>query len=296
MSSKPIFELVDELPTSGMTVSLLKALDFVVPGQWQNIVGFDNTLRQVTGESDESIIQQVGERAIYLYNDKTQGYQTAMWLYQKANSAGGLLGAAAMANKIGESFSFLSFLDKLTPKADKAQILDFALKLIVEVIAYTKINGIPGDGIVEFAGAIADYSSESLMRIAALVCVDGLLPLGTDFIYKVEEVLGNLSHSDLLSHPVFSTISSYIPGGDTLGQISFIGDSFNSVKGWMGDFVSSRSLTPNAVLGSLQGFIDFSDSKLDYVSAFLDMSTNYYEHTGVQTLARRLTERAFAEI
>ena len=30
--SKSIFELVDELPTSNLTVSMLKALDFVAPG------------------------------------------------------------------------------------------------------------------------------------------------------------------------------------------------------------------------------------------------------------------------
>ncbi|MCP2730769.1 hypothetical protein [Limnofasciculus baicalensis] len=50
------------------------------------------------------------------------------------------------------------------------------------------------------------------------------------------------------------------------------------------------------VANSLQSFVEFSDDKLDYLGAFLDMSTNYYEHTGVQTLARRLVERAYAEI
>ena len=64
----------------------------------------------------------------------------------------------------------------------------------------------------------------------------------------------------------------------------------------MGDFVSDRGITPGNVANSLQGFVEFSDDKLDYLAAFLDMSTNYYEHTGVQTLARRLVERAYAEI
>jgi hypothetical protein len=35
-----------------------------------------------------------------------------------------------------------------------------------------------------------------------------------------------------------------------------------------------------------------ADSKLDYLAAFLDMSTNYYEHTGTQTVARNLILRA----
>jgi hypothetical protein len=51
--SKSIFELVDGLPTGGITVKALQALDFAVPGQWQNLTGFTNTIRDVTGETDE---------------------------------------------------------------------------------------------------------------------------------------------------------------------------------------------------------------------------------------------------
>jgi len=64
----------------------------------------------------------------------------------------------------------------------------------------------------------------------------------------------------------------------------------------MGDFVSQHDLTPEKVVKNLQGFVDITNDKLDYVAAFLDMTTNYYTHTGTQTLARRLIERAAAEI
>jgi hypothetical protein len=294
--SKPIYEIVDELPTKGMTVTLLKSLDFVVPGQWLNITGFDNTIRVVTGETDEQMIQQIGERAIQLYNDKTQGYQTALWIYDAVGKGSGALGAAAMANKIGENFSFLSFLTGLTPKADKAQAIDLSVKLVAEIVAYCKINGIPGDSIGEFVGALADYSGESLMRMAALVSVDALLPLGPDFIQKVGSTIGGLSPTELQQNQTFNQINNEIPGGDTNGKLGFIGESFRSVSDWMGSFVSSRNLTQESVVSNLRKYIDITDNKLDYVSAFLDMTTNYYEHTGVQTLARRLTERAVAEI
>jgi len=294
--SKPIYEIVDELPTSGMTVTLLKSLDFVVPGQWQNITGFDNTIRTVTGETDEQIIQQIGERAIHLYNDKTQGYQTALWIYDAVGKGSGALGAAAMANKFGENFSFLSFLDRLTPKADTAQAIDLSVKLVAEIVAYCKINGIPGDSIGEFVSALSDYSGESLMRMAALVSVDALLPLGPDFIQKVGSTIGGLTPDELQKNQTFNQINNEIPGGDTNGKLGFIGESFRSVSDWMGSFVSSRNLTQESVASNLKRYIDITDNKLDYVSAFLDMTTNYYEHTGVQTLARRLTERAVAEI
>ena len=294
--SKPINQLVDELPTSNITTFALKSLDFVVPGQWENLVGWDNTIRTVTQETDGATIQMVGDRAIALYSDKSQGYQQAIWLYQTIDSVGSTLGTAALANKVGEKVPLLGFLNKLTPKADKVQTLDLALKLVVEIVAFCKINGIPGDSIGDFLKALGDYGSESLMRMAALVCFDGLIPLGPDFIRSVTQTLDNLSPSELQKNQAFKKVNDLIPGGSTEGKLNFIGESFDSVKGWMGDFVSSRDLTPQKVSQSLQNFIDVTDDRLDYLAAFLDMSTNYYEHTGVQTLARRLIDRAIAEI
>jgi hypothetical protein len=49
-------------------------------------------------------------------------------------------------------------------------------------------------------------------------------------------------------------------------------------------------------VGSLKNFIEISDDKLDYVAGFLDATTNYFDYTGVQTVGRRLIERAVAEI
>lgn len=293
--SKPIFELVNELPTSGATVMSLKALDYIVPGEWQNISGFENMITVVTGESDQGMIQQIGERAITLYNDPAEGYQRAVWLYQTASSVGGKLGAAALANKIGESVSFLSFLEKITPKADKAQAIDFGVKVSAEIIAYAKINGIPGDGVAEFMGAVGDYGKESIMRLAALTCFDGLIPLGPDFLQKMEQFIGNLVPDDLSSNPAFAAIASAIPNAAG-GQLGFIQQGFNSIKGWMSNFVSSKGITAQGVVGSLKNFIDVSDDKLDYVAGFLDATTNYFDYTGTQTVARRLIERAVAEI
>ena len=294
--SETIYELVDSLPQGGMTVMALKALDFAVPGQWQNLTGFENTIRTVTGETDQQLIQQIGERAIFLFNDPSQGYQRALSIYRLVSAGSGALGAAALASKVGERISFLSFLDRLTPKADTAQSIDLSVKLVAELVAFTQINGIPGDGIGEFVGALKDYSGESLMRMAALVSFDALLPLGPDFLLKVGSTLGGLAPDQLARNPTYSKIAGFIPGDGPTGHLGFIGQAFGSVQGWMGDFVASRGLTPERVLGSLKGFVDVTDDRLDYVSAFLDMTTNYYEHTGIQTIARRLVERAVAEI
>ncbi len=294
--SKGIHKIVDELPTDNMTIKALRALDWVVPGEWQNVVGFVNTIKVVTGEDDEDLIQQIGERAIWLFNDKSEGYQRALWLYQTIDSTSTALGAAALANKVGEKIPLLGFLNSITPKADKAQSIDLALKIVTELVAFCQINGIPGDSIGDFLAALGDYGGESLMRMAALVCFDGLIPLGPDFIQKGINVIGSLSPSELEQNSSFSAIKDVIPGGNSAGKLSFIGQSFDSMKGWMSDFVTSRDLNVHNILGNLQGFIEFTDDKLDYLAAFLDVSTNYYEHTGTQTLARRLIERAVAEI
>lgn len=294
--SKPIFEAVDQLPTGGLTVMALNSLDFVIPGQWQNIVGFDNTIIAVTGTDDQEYIQTIGERAVALYNDKSQGYQTAMWLYNTVDAGSSALGAAAMANKVGGSIPLLGFLGNITPKAETAQTIDLSVKLVAEIVAFCQINGIPGDSVGDFLAALADYGGESLMRMAALVCFDGLVPLGPDFLTMVMDKLTGMGPAELEGNKTFQGIKDQIPGGDSAGQLGFIGQSFDSVRGWMSDFVTSRGVTPEDVVGNLRNFIEVTDDKLDYLAAFLDVSTNYYSHTGTQTLARRLIERAAAEI
>jgi len=290
---KSIVQLVDELPTSGMTISVLNALDFVMPGEWNNLVGFDRTIKVVTGESDADLVSQIKDRAIELYNDEGEGYQRAIWLYQTMDTAARALGTAAMANKVGQDISFLGFLQNLTPKPEKAQSIDLGMKVVVEVLGFCQINGIPGDSIGDFLASLADYGSESKMRMAALVCLDGLVPLGPNFIKAAGDWINSATQSSLEENEAFRNIQKMIPGSD---KAAFVGEAFNSVTGWMGGFVSSHGLSPQSVTQHLQGFIDIADDKLDYVGAFLDMSTNYYYHTGVQTVAKRLIDRAYAEI
>ena len=293
--SKPIYELVDGLPKGGLTVTAPKSIDFLVPGKWDNLVGFDNTIRAVTGETDEAMVRQIGERAVALFNDKSQGYQRALWLYDTVDSASGVLGTAALANRIGQD-TFLGFLKRFTPKPEKAQSIDLCVKLVAELVAFCQINGIPGDSIGEFAASLQDYSGESLMRMAALVSFDGVVPLGPTFADKALATLRGLQPSELERNPTFKGIRELIPGRNSAEQLEFVKRSTDSTEGWMKRFVSEKNVTQKGILDRLQGFIDFSEDKVDYVGALLDMNVKYYRHTGIQTLTRRLVERAVAEI
>lgn len=289
-----IIELLNQLPENNITVKTLKALDFVVPGEWENVVGADRTIEVITGESDADRIIAIRNRAIELYNDNSNGYQGAIWIYQTVDQADKALGAAAMANKVGEKIGFLSFLNKLTPKADTTQSVDLCLKLVAELIAYSKLNGLPVLNPGEFVAELSDnYKGAALLRMAALVCVDGLLPLGPDFLQKVQATLENQGSNAFNGNPLFSSMTKFIPGDDKFG---FIGDTFGAVQGWMGNLVGSVGLTPEKVFNSIGGFVDFSDDALDFVAAFLDQSTNYFQHTGVQTVARSLITRAAEEV
>ena len=189
MQTDPIAKLVDALPQDGVTVRLLQGLDYIVPGQWQNLTGFDATIRKVTGVTDPVRVQAISKRASELYADTTQGYQRAVWLYTIVDKTDTALAAAALANKIGDRIGFLSFLNKLLPKADNVQSFDLGMKLVVEMLAYAQLNGLPRDGVAQFASSLKNYSGANLMRMAALVAVDGVLPLGPDFVTKVTSAL-----------------------------------------------------------------------------------------------------------
>ncbi|GAB4452448.1 MAG: hypothetical protein OHK0029_03360 [Armatimonadaceae bacterium] len=292
----PIYQLVDSLPADNITVRSLKALDFVAPGQWHNVIGFENMIKHVTGETDPNIMYQIRNRAIELYNDPKQGYQRALWIYQTVDNTDKTLGMAAMANKVGEKVGFLSFLNRITPKADTTQTIDLTVKLVAELVAFCNVNGIPGDSIGDFVAALGAYESENLIRMAALVSFDGLIPLGPDFLNRALNQFGSMGPDQMAQNPTFQRLSSVIPGGNAAGQFGFIGQTFQSVQTWMSGFVQEKGLNPTVVVNNLRNYMDVADDKLDYLAGFLDLSTNYYEHTGIQSLSRSLISRAVGEI
>jgi hypothetical protein len=290
---KSIIQLVDELPADNITVKVLKALDYVAPGEWNNLVGFDNNIRAITGETDPQIIQKIRDRAVSLYHDPQNGYQAAIKVYQIIDKADTAMATAALANKVGEKIGFLSFLSNVTPKADVTQSIDLALKIAVEIIAFCKLNGIPQPNPQQFANSLANnYQNASLMRMVALVCIDGILPLGPDFLGKIHSVISGVDTGVVAQNPVFLAVNNSLPGNTPSDKLGFINQSFNSVQGWMNGLVAKTGITPQSISSHLGNFIQIADDNLDFVAAFLDQTTNYYEHTGIQTVARSVILQA----
>lgn len=293
-----LHQLVDNLPTNNITVYVLRALDFVIPNyQWENLSGFDATIRAITGEQDPQKVWQIRERANQIYNSEPDlGYRRSIWLYHTVDKAGTALGTAAMANKVGNKIGFLSFLKWMTPKADTSQAIDLSLKIVVELLSFCYLHNISVNNVGDFATALQNYRNESLMRMAGLICFDGMLPLGPDFLRFTGSTLEQLSPAALEKNAMFQQTSDLIPGGDASGQLNFIQRSFASTQTWMDNFLVSYDLSTEKIVNNLHQFIEFSDDRLDYVSAFLDIATNYFAHTGTQTVARTVIERAAQDI
>jgi hypothetical protein len=295
--SQSIIQLVDQLPSDNITVKVLKSLDFVAPGQWQNTVGFEQTIRVVTGENDPAKIQRIKEKALALYDDDKNGYKSAVSFYQIIDKADTAMATAALANKVGEKIELLSFLNKITPKADTAQTIDLVLKVVVEIIAFCKINGLPQINPQAFVESLTNnYTDAALMRMGALVCLDGILPLGPDFLTKIHSIIDGGDDSVIKDNPVFTSISNVLPGETSAAKFGFISQSFNAVQGWMTNLVNKTGMTPSTIFQKIGSFIKVADDSLDFVAAFIDQTTNYYEHTGIQTVARSVILKAYEAV
>ncbi len=127
--------------------------------------------------------------------------------------------------------------------------------------------------------------------MAALICIDGIIPLGSNFVTKIRE--NSESNNNLTQASAFNTVSDLIPAEDTKG---FVNETFDAVGDWMDNLTNSCGLSRESLVNKLGGFMEVADDKLDYLAAFLDASTNFFEHTGIQTVARKLIKQAYEEM
>lgn len=293
--SDSIYQLLQDLPSSSMTTRVLGGLDYLVPGSWQNITNFEEMIANETGESDQALLQAVGEKAIALYADESTGYQRAVRIYKLVDSGATMAGVTSMAAKLGEDVSWLSFLGSVTPKAETSQGVDAALKFAAEISAFCSTNGLPGDSIGDFVSALTSAAKEDRMRMAAWLALDCVLPLGPEFFNVVRgAVTGAIETVE--NSALYQRVGAHLHGGSAGEKRDFIVSALDGASGWISSFTSGNDVSQGSVLSRVQGFIDGAEGKMDYAAAILDMSTNVFEHTGIQTVARRSIRRAYGEI
>ena len=169
------------------------------------------------------------------------------------------------------------------------------MKIAVEAIAFCKLNGIPQPKPQQFATALTEnYQGAGFMRMVALVCIDGILPLGPDFVGKIHEIITGIDARVISQNSVFLGIQDKLPGNTTSDRMGFLKQCFAAVEDWMKGFVEKTGITPPIISDRLGQFVQIADDNLDFVAAVLDQTTNYYEHTGIQSVSKRLILDAYA--
>ncbi len=193
-----------------------------------------------------------------------------------------------MANKLSESYDFLSFLGKITPKADTTQAIDAAVKFVAEMATFCYCNGLPGDSVGDFASSLTAYEKEDSMRFAAWVTFDLVLPLGPDFLSKTLDVLSSATSEQLGENSRFGKIARYLPGNDFTEKQQLLTGNLALSSAHITNFVSEKGLDQQDIFQRIKSYVEVGDNALDYVSAAIDLGTNYFEHTGIQSVSRRL--------
>ena len=133
------------------------------------------------------------------------------------------------------------------------------------------------------------------MRLAAWAAYDGLLPLGPDFLSRIIDGVKALSTDQLAGNGRFARIAAFLPGG-LPEKKKLLEGTLEAARGGVASFVADRGLTQKSLLDQVSAIVKVNDNRLDYVAAVLDMATNYFEHTGIQSVARRVISRAYGEI
>jgi hypothetical protein len=91
-------------------------------------------------------------------------------------------------------------------------------------------------------------------------------------------------------------MASLIPGRGDEAHLSFLRQGVDTWLGWAGGFASGLGLTGQKAVRALESTMGPWQGGFDQLATFLDAFTDTYQHTGVQAIARRLVERAAAEI
>jgi hypothetical protein len=276
-----------ELATSRITPAVLNALDFVVPGEWVNVSSLSQAINVYLGVVDPLEISRIQERALALWQQRPQ-YARALKVFKAVDTADVAAAAVIAAGTVPA-------LDRFTPKADTVQAIDAALKLAAEVAAFALLRGLPTASLAEaraFPAALATYAKADMMRLAAWIAIDGLLPLGPDFVKKMMGIVEGVDTKTLAQNPMYEAINGLLPGGTPDEKKGFLMSTLGSGANFVSEFVSARGLTQAGLAGKLGKLVGGADKGMDVLAAALDATTSYYAHTGVQSVARALVHDA----
>jgi hypothetical protein len=290
-----VLERLERLPRRNLTVLALKGIGSLAGG-WQNLTSADALISDVMGTSDPALLAQVRARADELSRARHEGYSRALSLYDAVNRSQKATGGLRVLANVAGGLPLVKRMATIVPPSDTLQAVDLSLKVAAEMLAFTQVNGLPGDSFGAFAASLQEYAGEAKVRMAALVCFDALLPLGDQALDRLEGLLAGVSGRDLKQLPAYAGMAGMLPGRGDDAHLAFLREGVNTWLGWAGGFVSGLGLTGQRAVHALEGTLGPWQGSFEGLAAFLDAFTDTYQHTGVQAVARRLVERAAAEI
>lgn len=304
----PVIAALESLPTDGLTVQALRTLDKVVPGEWDNVTRFDAMVAEICGEdAPPKLVQQVRLLAQNIEWRDTERFEQALQIYQvvdRVDQATAAVSAAstamsAVSGLLGGFGGFGKVIEEVTPKPETTQAVDAGLKLVAELLAFSRLHGLPSmdvEGIAHFANALADYGRYDLIRISAWVVFDGVLPLGPDFMSDITRTWRGLATSALSSSSLFDAVGDRIPGDNMQDKQGFVVSTLETTGDWVNGFIQEKGLTRGGVMAQVESLSGLGAGSMDVVAAAIDASTDVTAHTGTQTVARALAREAHAAL
>jgi hypothetical protein len=293
--SPTVLNRLDHLPRRNLTVLALTGIG-TLAGGFHNTTSSKELIADVLGSEDPELMVQVRDRADELSKARHEGYSRALSLYDAVNRSQHATGGLRFLANVTSGLPLIKRLSALTPATDTLQAVDLGLKVTAEMLAFTQVNGLPGDSFGAFAAALADYGQQERVRMTALICFDALLPLGDQALERLDGLLGAAGSHELREMPAYSLMAGLIPGHGDDAHMNFIRSSVGTWSGWAQGFVGQLGLTGQKAVQALEQTLGPWQGGFEQLAVFLDAFTDTYYHTGVQAVARRLVERAVAEV
>jgi enamine deaminase RidA (YjgF/YER057c/UK114 family) len=148
--SATVLERLERLPRRNLTVLALRGVSTLVPGGWQNQTSPEALISDVLGSDDLDLVQQVRARADELSRARHEGYRRALSLYDAVNRSQKAAGGLRVLANVAGALPLVKRLAVLTPASQTLQAVDLSLKVAAEMLAFTQVNGLPGDSFAAF--------------------------------------------------------------------------------------------------------------------------------------------------
>ena len=142
---------------------------------------------------------------------------------------------------------------------------------------------------------VGHRSGARATRWTAFVGLDCVPLVGPNLMGKPMTTINGLDASSLAGNKLFAAVARRLPG-DVAARRARVKQNLAASASHLSAMASTKGISQAGVLEKIRQYVAISDDKLDVIAAGLDMSTNCFEHRGVQTVARRVISRAYAEI